>query len=57
MKTKRNKDEKSLSVRMPTNLLEKLRVLAIQDNRSLNSQIVHILQQSTKDVTIEKEIK
>ena len=46
MKTKRDEPEKVLTIRLPESLLILLRERAIKNNRSLNSEIIQILQEN-----------
>ena len=49
MKTKRDEPEKNLTIRLPEQLLVKVRESALRNERSLNSEVVFILQQAMKD--------
>lgn len=40
----------TFSIRIPQEVLDKLRKLAVQEHRSVNAQIVHLLQSSVKKV-------
>jgi hypothetical protein len=48
MKTQQTTDTIRVGVRMPTGLHEQLVALAIAEQRSLNAQIVWLLQQATR---------
>jgi len=42
--------EKRLTVRLPKSLFDKIQELAKQERRSVNSQIIYLLEQATKAV-------
>ena len=46
MKTKKDETVKALTIRLPESLLLQLKAQAIVNQRSLNSEIVYILQQA-----------
>ena len=48
MKIRKDETEKTLTVRLPERLLLKLKEQAVINQRSLNSEIVYILQQATE---------
>jgi hypothetical protein len=48
MKTKRDQPEKNLTIRLPERLLQQLRESAVNNERSLNSEVVYILNQAMK---------
>ena len=49
MKQNNEKQEKSVSIRFPILLLETLREIAKEDNRSLNGEVITILQDYISD--------
>lgn len=49
MKTKRDEPEKNLTIRLPERLLQQLRESAMNNERSLNSEVVYILSQAMKE--------
>lgn len=49
-------NQTAITVRMPNSLHEQLKIKAVRDDRSLNSQIVHVLKEGINEINIIKII-